>query len=123
MTEILILAGYMRITDYAFGRITIDGKTFSNDVIIHSQKIIPEWWRKKGHLVDIDDMKNIPLERGTHLIIGTGYYGMMKITPSFEEYCQEHGIILESMRTESAVDMFNRCKVSEKIAGAFHLTC
>ena len=113
----------MRITDYAFGRITIDGKTFSNDIIIHGHHIIPEWWRKKGHLVDIDDLKNVHIEKGTHLIIGTGYYGMMKINSSLEEYCTKHGIILESMRTEKAVEMFNRYETSEKIICAFHLTC
>ena len=119
----IILAGKMLITDYAFGRITIDGKTFSNDVIINGHKIIPEWWRKKGHLADIDDLKDVPLKEATHLIIGTGYYGMMKINPSLEEYCRKHGIILESMRTASAVEMFNRCDTSEKFIGAFHLTC
>jgi len=114
----------MRITQYDFGRITIDGKTFSNDVIIHGQKIISGWRRKKGHLVDIDDLKNVPLEEeGSHLIIGTGYYGMLKINPSLERYCQKHRILLESMLTESAVEVFNRCGSSKKIVGAFHLTC
>ncbi len=113
----------MRITNYAFGRITIDGITFTNDVIVHGSEIIPEWWRKKGHLVDIDDLKNFLLVRGTHLIIGTGYDGMMKIDPSLENYCMDHGIILDSMRTETAVKMFNSLDTSEKITGAFHLTC
>jgi len=113
----------MRIKQYDFGRITIDGKTFSNDVIIYGQKIIPEWWRKKGHLVEIDDLKDVPLEEGSHLIIGTGYYGMLKINPSLERYCQKNSILLETMLTESAVDVFNLCGSSKKIVGAFHLTC
>lgn len=113
----------MRITDYTFGRITIDGSTFSNDVIIHGREIISEWWRKKGHLIDTDDMKMISLEKGAHLIIGTGYYGMLKISPSLEEYCKKHTIILESIPTKSAVEIFNSYDACENIIGAFHLSC
>ena len=113
----------MRITDYAFGRITIDDTIFSNDVIIHGQEIISEWWRKKGHLVDIDDLKMISLEKGTHLIIGTGYYGMLKISPFLEEYCKKYTIIMESTHTKSAVEIFNSYDASENIIGAFHLSC
>jgi len=113
----------MQITGYEFGRITIDSKIFTDDVIIHGEEIIPNWRRKKGHLADIEDMKRIRLEKVTHLIIGTGYYGMMKISPSLEEYCKEHSVFLETMRTKSAIEVFNSCDKSEKLVGAFHLTC
>jgi len=52
----------MQITGYEFGRITIDSRIFTDDVIIHGQEIIPNWRRKGGHLADIEDMKRIPLE-------------------------------------------------------------
>ena len=113
----------MRIKDYEFGRIIIDNKLFKNDVIINGEKVIPEWMRKRGHLADIEDMKKISLEDGTHLIIGTGYYGVMKIDSSLEEYCKKHNIILDFTNTQSAIEIFNKCESSEKVIGAFHLTC
>ena len=113
----------MQITGYEFGRITINSKIFTDDLIIHGQEIVPNWRRKGGHLADIEDIKRILLEEGTHLIIGTGYYGMMKISHSLEEYCKKHNIILEAMRTKSAIEVFNSCDKSEKLVGAFHLTC
>ena len=113
----------MRITGYEFGRITIDSKIFTDDVIIHGEEIIPDWRRKSGHLADIEDMNGISLEEETHLIIGTGYYGMMKISPALEEYCKKHNIILEALRTKSAIEIFNSRDKTEKLVGAFHLTC
>lgn len=35
----------MAIEDYEFGRITIDGATYTSDVIIRPEGVDDSWWR------------------------------------------------------------------------------
>jgi len=37
------------IEHYSFGRIVIDGKEYTKDLIIYPDKIRANWWRKEGH--------------------------------------------------------------------------
>jgi hypothetical protein len=38
------------IDNYEFGSITINGKTYNNDVIIRAEEFLNDkWWRKEGH--------------------------------------------------------------------------
>ena len=47
------------IEGYSFGRITIDGKSFSRDLIIFRDRVRTDWWRVTGHEVCADDVKEI----------------------------------------------------------------
>lgn len=113
----------MRISDYQFGRIVIDNRTFTGDVIVHGNKVLGNWWRKQGHRVEMDDLARVPLEAGSHLIIGTGYSGQMAVGRSVEEYCLKNKIELEALTTPEAVKRFNTLSGKENLVGAFHLTC
>ncbi len=44
----------MRITVYDFGKIIVDGKTHTRDVIIYPERVEGSWWQKEGHRLDID---------------------------------------------------------------------
>ncbi len=47
------------ITHYSFGRMTIDGEEYTNDVLILADKTYDNWYREKGHLLqpqDIDEL-------------------------------------------------------------------
>jgi len=37
------------IEKYSFGRMTIDGKEYTKDLMILSGRVRADWWRKKGH--------------------------------------------------------------------------
>jgi len=113
----------MKIQDYQFGRIVIDNRTFTNDLIVHGREILSNWWRKQGHRVDMDDLARVPLKAGSCLIIGTGYHGLMAVDRSIEEYCRQKKIALEAMNTPQAVKRFNTLSGRENLTGAFHLTC
>lgn len=49
----------MRISEYEFGRIAVDDKTYTSDVIIAPGKVIDSWWRKEGHNLNIDDLDDM----------------------------------------------------------------
>ena len=46
-----------RIERYSFGIIVIDGKTYTDDLIILPDgKILKPWWRQQGHQLTMDDL-------------------------------------------------------------------
>ncbi len=114
----------MKIEKYEFGKIIIDGKVFDKDLKILIDKIIPNWWRKEGHHLYLEDIKDLLEEEIEVLIVGTGYMGLMKVDSEVKEYCQKKGIALHVNRTGKAVKIFNELvQQKKKIAAAFHLTC
>ncbi len=46
----------MKIENYQFGRITIEGRTYTSDVIISPDGVNNSWWRETGHEVSINDL-------------------------------------------------------------------
>ncbi len=112
------------IEKYDFGKIVIDGKTYTDDVRVVEGKVLPKWWRKEGHFLDVGDLEEVFSKPVKILVVGTGYSGVMKVGESVRKYCREHGIELIEMITGNAVRKFNELSARKKdVAGAFHLTC
>lgn len=42
--------------EFSFSRIVVDGQICNNDIKIASGKLVPDWWRKSGHTVEIEDV-------------------------------------------------------------------
>ena len=36
---------------YSFGRMVIEGKTYTSDILLYPNKIDDSWWRKSSHLL------------------------------------------------------------------------
>ncbi len=116
----------MKVTDYSFGRIVVDGKLYTGDIKIIKGKVIPNWWRKEGHLLQLDDIKDILDASPKILVVGTGSAGVMRIHPHVERYLRDLGIDLEAARSSKAVKLFNDLldKMGpEQVSLAIHLTC
>lgn len=113
----------MKIDYYSFGRITIDGKDYSSDVIIYPDRVDSSWWRKEGHRLDIEDLKDILESKPEVLIVGTGDYGTMVVPGETEEFLKRKGIKLIALMTKDATETFNKLSGSGKVIAALHLTC
>ncbi len=111
------------IEDYRFGSITIDGKTYTKDIIILPNRILANWWRKKGHQVQLEDLQDILEEAPEILIIGTGYSGYMTVASEVPNHLSSRQIDMISMKTEKAVEVFNKVSGEKRTAAALHLTC
>ncbi len=61
-----------RIDHYEFGRIVIDGREETNDLIIPSDRVVRDWWRQEGHALVVDDLGEVLDELPTHLVVGQG---------------------------------------------------
>nr|MBC7245930.1 ribonuclease H-like domain-containing protein [Chloroflexota bacterium] len=111
------------IESYSFGRITIDGKTYTSDVIILPDGVRPGWWRKEGHNLHKEDLVEIIAVRPQVLVIGTGNVGLMQVPQDVLDYLATHGIRAEIEHTAAACKRYNELSASEQVAAALHLTC
>jgi hypothetical protein len=113
----------MMIEHYSFGRITIDGKTYTSDVIIYPGRVDSSWWRKEGHKLQIEDLKDVIEATPQILIVGTGAYGVMQVPKETLSFLQEKGIDVRIERTDKAVELFNKLRKGKTAIAALHLTC
>jgi hypothetical protein len=111
------------INSYDFGRIVIDGKAFTTDVIIFPDRVEDEWWRKDGHILHVADIESVVEEKPEVLIVGTGKYGIMKVLSQTREYIESKGIELIVEPTEKACEIYNKISQAKKVVAALHLTC
>ena len=112
------------INSYNFGKMVIDGKKYSSDLIIFQEVVWDSWWRNKGHELCIADIKQAVEDfTPSTIVVGTGKFGMMKILPETEEYLKSQNINLIVQKSENAALTYNKLFNSEKVLGAFHLTC
>ncbi len=113
----------MKIENYSFGEITIDGKKYKSDIIIYPDKVDSTWWRKEGHKLQIIDLAEIINAEPEVLVIGTGSSGLMIVPNETVSYLESKGIKVYIERTTKAVELFNKLQKDKKVVGAFHLTC
>ncbi|MBN2096684.1 hypothetical protein JW752_04820 [Candidatus Peregrinibacteria bacterium] len=112
------------IEDYEFGSMTINGKIYTHDLILHGERLLNDnWWREDGHNMTIEDLKDLP-ESFDVLVIGNGASGVCQVPAETIEYVKNRGADVIVQMTGEAVKTYNRLLSEKKsVAGAFHLTC
>ena len=112
------------IERYGFGIVVISGKTYTSDVLVFPDRVKSGWWRKEGHKLFIEDLREVLDENPEFLVVGTGYYGLMKVSRDVEDFLAEHGIKLIVDSTREACKVFNELlRSGKKVVAALHLTC
>ena len=111
-----------RISDYRFGRITIDGREFDHDVIVLPGRVVPDWWRIDGHSLHLEDLTDVLAEMPAHLVVGTGHDGRMRPQAAALRALEERGVTVEVLPTPQAVRRFGELD-ADVSAAALHLTC
>ena len=110
---------------YSFGKMVVNGITYTSDVMILPQgQVIHPWWRQTGHVLCFRDLNQVVAADPEIIVAGTGQPGMMKPGPDLERQLAVVNIDLIVQPTASAVDTFNQLKKENKsVAGGFHLSC
>lgn len=111
------------IESYNFGRITINGRRYSSDVIIFPDHVKDGWWRKDGHRLSLEDLKDVFEAEPEVLVIGTGYFALMEVPQDVKGYVKSKNIELVMESTRRAWQTYNRLCHYKKVVAAFHLTC
>ena len=112
------------ITDFSFGKIVVNSKTYTDDIKIIRGRVISDWWRKSGHRVDVEDITDILETRPEIVVIGKGSPGLMQTAAALRERLAVHNIGLIEEKTSSAIEIFNKLyQEGEKVAAGFHVGC
>jgi len=110
-----------------FGLVEIDGERYDYDVVIDagvvgkrkkkpSKRYRPEY----GH-TPLSADEALPWG-GAQLIIGTGTYGDLPITPTVREEADRRGVELVVLPTEEACGLI-RARKRGKVYAVLHVTC
>jgi len=114
----------MHIDSYQFGEIVIDGTAYTTDCLIFAGNVHPDWWRKQGHSLSIDDLEPVLAAKTAVLIVGCGASGLMKVPQETRQAIRQEDIELEVLDTQKAVQRFNELATQgQDFAAALHLTC
>ena len=113
------------IDSTAFGTITIDGRTYTSDLIIFPDgRIRDGWWRRNGHVLAVDDILDLVDAGPAVIVAGTGTSGRMRPDDYVEPFLAARGVALVAVPNARAVKVYNE-KLSkiENVGACFHLTC
>ena len=111
------------IEHYRFGAITVGGQRHTRDLIILPEHIVAGWWRKEGHALHPGDLTAVFEVAPEVLVVGTGAYGMMRVTEEARRALATAGIRLIAAPTAEAVKTYNELREETRVAAALHLTC
>jgi len=116
-----------RIAAVAWGRIEVEGVGTFRDA-----KLFPggarEWdWNETGTAhepgIQPSDVAEL-LERGaTTIVLSEGMLSRLRVCPQTLRLLAEHRIKAQVLPTAQAVELYNRLRAGERVAGLFHTTC
>ncbi len=112
------------IEKYSFGKIVVNGVTYTNDIKIVQGRVVSDWWRKRGHSVGIEDIRDILESKPRVLVIGKGQPGMMRTSGSLRRFLKKNDIELIEEKTSQAITTYNSLLQQEKeVCAGFHVSC
>lgn len=120
----------MKIRDYRFGSVVIDGKRYVEDVVILSNGNVRR--RPKGlsqgyggHTpLGPEEIESISkMDSPQKLVVGTGMYGVMPVLDDAKRLAEEKGIEIFCEETGKAIERFLDMCEEKNVAAILHLTC
>ncbi|MFC1997126.1 MTH938/NDUFAF3 family protein [Chloroflexota bacterium] len=113
----------LKIDNFRFGEIIIDGIKYQKDLIIFPNRVLTNWRREHGHTLNIDDLREVISAHPKVIIIGTGMFGRMRIPQKTLVDLEAAGIEVIVEKTQMACQTFNEKQNDFDIIVALHLTC
>ncbi|MBN1504439.1 MAG: hypothetical protein JW952_05175 [Candidatus Eisenbacteria bacterium] len=111
------------IHSYEFGEIIINGTSYTSDVIIYPDRVDDKWWRKEGHKLAVEDVKEIMSAKPEVVVVGTGYSGFLEVLSRTKHVFEAAGIQLVVANTRKACQKYNELSKNKRVVAALHLTC
>jgi hypothetical protein len=120
------MAGSIRLEDFAFGSLQINGVRYDYDIVIdrgelrkRKKKASKPFRDAYGH-TPLSIEENIPW-KCRRLVVGTGAHGALPVMKEVEQEADRRGIELVSLPTDEAIRRFNqRPRTTNAI---IHVTC
>jgi hypothetical protein len=116
----------MRVTDYSFGSVRVDGLTYTHDLIIDRGKVSKrhkaasrKFRGAYGH-TPLSVAEEIPW-RCRRLVIGTGAGGALPVLPQVREEARRRDVDLVVLPTAEAIGVLSEDAADTN--AILHLTC
>ncbi|MFC1692747.1 Mth938-like domain-containing protein [Candidatus Latescibacterota bacterium] len=117
-----------KISGTEFGSITINEKTFEHDVIIRLNGEVKKRKKKlskavfgSSHKVSLDEVRHVYEKGADRLIIGSGQYGVLKLSGEAADFLTKKNCLIELLPTPRAIKIWNEAQ--DNVIGLFHVTC
>jgi hypothetical protein len=111
-----------RLTNYSFGRVVVDGRVETFDLIVLPDRVVRNWWRREGHSLAMEDLKEVEGDLPEKLILGIGAHGRLSPPRAVLDELERRGVSVEVLRTDEAVRRYGELD-ERRTAAALHLTC
>jgi hypothetical protein len=112
------------INSTEFGSITIDGKTYYNDVIVSWDGKIKEARIFVRHLFGNNELEDLMRKNPEVIVVGTGDSGLLRVSDEVRRLCKQKNVELVEMTSKKAIEKFNESlKQGKKVIGFIHTTC
>jgi hypothetical protein len=112
------------IEHYSFGRMVVDGRAFSSDLIIFPDgTVLDSWWRDSGHSLSAKDIGPLVESKPEIIVAGTGASGLMHPEHGLERFLASRDIAFQWAPSREAVAVFNKLSGERRVGACFHLTC
>ena len=118
----------LHINNTTFGSIIINDINWDHDVFITLTGEVRKRKKKlskavygSSHTLSLDEAKHVYEAGAEQIIIGTGQYGVLKLSDEAAEYFDEKKCIVTLLSTPEAIKAWNEAK--EPTIGLFHITC
>lgn len=117
-----------RINNTDFGSIKVDGESYDHDIIITLEGKVKK--RKKklsksiygtSHTISLPEIEYVYQEHAEGIIIGSGQYGVARLSEEALEYITEKQCRVVLKSTPEALLEWNRSEGNW--IGLFHITC
>jgi hypothetical protein len=117
-----------KIQATSFGSVTVGEQVYQHDVLIRLDGQVKK--RKKklskaiygtSHTISLDEARHIYQEGAECLIVGTGQYGMVKLSDEAAKFFAEKNCLVELLPTPEALAVWNQAEGA--VIALFHVTC
>jgi hypothetical protein len=111
----------VKINSFQFGSLKINNKKYDNDMTVFwDGELMP---RESSHAFSKDELMDILVKGPEKIILGTGTAGCVKLDKEIEGIAKKNNVEILALKTQDAVDEFNKISRSEKVAAVLHVTC
>jgi hypothetical protein len=111
-----------RLENYSFGRLMVDGREHTRDLIVLPERVVSDWWRREGHSLAIEDLDEVLDELPARLVLGIGADGRLRPDAAVIAELERRGVEVECLPTAEAVRRYGELD-EHRTAAALHLTC
>jgi len=114
----------LKIDSRSFGTLIINGKSYTDDLIIYPDgKILKPWLRKRGHQLSMNDLRELIDSSPEIIVAGTGVSGGVIPNRNLEKDLLKLAIEFIAAPNEKAIKAFNELVREKRVGADFHLTC